>query len=491
MLGCAKGRASLTRAHFAPDGAGYLQPMRRRGRDTLIRFSLLSAFVLCAPSASAEKERPFGGRLIIEAVRKLRPSVAHIRAKPGGAAANPLLDFFGRGRRREGPPRFDQGEAAYGVGAGIIVSKEGHILTNHHVVRNAQEILVKLHRGEEFPARLLGVDEKTDLALLKIKPPADLRPATLGDSDKAEVGQWVLAIGSPFGLANSVSVGVISGKERDLKEGPFDEYLQTDASINPGNSGGPLADAKGAVIGVNTAIFSRGSRAWSLGVGFAIPINQARAVIDSLRHRGYPIRGRLGAAVAAVPPKEGKDLGLARSQGAKLAEVARGGPAHRAGLRRGDVVVEFDGKPVSTWQSLPRIVARAKPDSLVQVKFYREKRLESVYVRLGSRPEAPHSRKTPSRTSLGMKVEALTPHLARRFGLDYGESKLVVSSILRGGAAERGGIRPGDEIAEANHKPVRTIEELREAIDASRLDGFVLLLLKRKGTNLFTALQIK
>ena len=276
-----------------------------------------------------------------------------------------------------------------------------------------------------------------------------------------------------------------------MKEGPFDEFLQTDASINPGNSGGPLANTKGVVIGVNTVIFSSESRAWSLGIGFAIPINQAKAVIDSLQHKGYPVRGRLGAAISEVPQQEGKTLGLSHLEGAKLTQVTRGGPAHRAGLRRGDVVVEFDGKSVSTWQSLPRIVARTKPNSLVLVKYFREKRLESVYIRIGSRSEAPHSRKLANHTSMGMKVEVLTPHIAQRFGLIHEENKLVVSSILRGGIAELSGVRPGDKIEEINHKPVRTIAEFQSAIDKSRLDGSILLLLKRKETNLFAALQTK
>ena len=469
--------------------------MRCRSLHVLTHLSILWLFCLfCASPASAEPHL-FGSRLIIDAAKKLQPSVVHIRVKPKGMEGNPLLNLFGRGRQKDNPPKFDQGDAPfsghYNVGSGIIVSQEGHILTNHHVIKNAQEIMVKLHEGEEFSARLLGVDDKTDLALLKIKPTQKLQEASLGDSDKIEVGQWVIAIGSPFGLANSLSVGIVSAKGRDLKEGPFDEYLQTDASINPGNSGGPLANTEGVVIGVNTAIFSSGSRAWSLGIGFAIPINQAKAVIDSLRHKGYPVRGRLGAAISAVPRQEGKNLGLARFEGAKLTQVTRGGPADRAGLRRGDVVVEFDGKSVSTWQSLPRIVARTKPNSLVLIKYYREKHLESVYIRIGSRPEAPHSRKVTNHKYMGMKVEMLTPHLAQRFGLTYEENKLVVSSILRGGIAELSGIRPGDEIEEVNHKPVKTIEEFQLLVDKSRLEGSVLLLLKRKETNLFAALQIK
>ncbi len=469
--------------------------MRCRSLHISIYICLLPFWLIGASPMSAATSHPFGSRLIINAAKKLQPSVVHIRVKPKGTEGNPLLNLFGRGRQKDNPPKFDQGNVPfsghYNVGSGIIVSQEGHILTNHHVIKNAQEIMVKLHEGEELSARLLGVDDKTDLALLKIKPTQKLQEASLGDSDEVDVGQWVIAIGSPFGLANSVSVGIISAKARDLKEGPFDEYLQTDASINPGNSGGPLANTKGVVIGVNTAIFSSGSRAWSLGIGFAIPINQAKAVIDSLRHKGYPVRGRLGAAISAVPRQEGKSLGLSRFEGAKLTQVTRGGPAHRAGLRRGDVVVEFNGKSVSTWQSLPRIVARTKPNSLVLVKYYREKRLESVYLRIGRRPEAPHSRMMTNHTYMGMKVEVLTPHLAQRFELPYEEKTLVVSSILRGGIAELSGIRPGDEIEEVNHIPVKTIEEFQAIIDKSHLDGSVLLLLKRKETNLFAALQIK
>ncbi len=469
--------------------------MRCRRLHVSSHISILLFCLFCTSPVSAATSHPFGSRLIINAAKKLQPSVVHIRVKPKGIEGNPLLNLFGRGRQKDNPPKFDQGNVPfsghYNVGSGIIVSKEGHILTNNHVIKNAQEIMVKLHKGEEFSARLLGVDDKTDLALLKIKPTQKLQKASLGDSDKLDVGQWVLAIGSPFGLANSLSVGIISAKSRDLKEGPFDEYLQTDASINPGNSGGPLANTEGVVIGVNTVIFSSGSRAWSLGIGFAIPINQAKAVIDSLRHKGYPVRGRLGAAISAVPRKEGKSLGLSRFEGAKLTQVTRGGPAERAGLRRGDVVVKFNGKSISTWQSLPRIVARTKPKSLVLVKYYREKNLKSVYIRIGSRPEAPHSRETTNHTDLGMKVEVLSPHLAQRFGLTYEENKLVVSSILRGGKAELSGIRPGDEIVEADHKPVKTIEELQSILDKSRLEGSVLFLLKRKETNLFAALQIK
>jgi len=329
-------------------------------RSTLWPSLALLAAALWLPAASgAAPAHPFGNRTFIEAVKRLQPSVVHIRVKPRAEAGKTVFGFFGRGRKEKGLPRFDLGEGVppgqFNVGSGFFVSPDGYILTNHHVVKSADEIHVRLHDGKELPARLIGADEKTDLALIKVEAEELFVPAILGDSDTVEVGEWVFAIGSPFGLPRSVSVGVISAKGRNLGEGPYDDYLQTDASINPGSSGGPLGNSRGEVIGINTAIFSQGRRAWSLGIGFAIPVNQAKAVIDDLRHRGYPVRGRLGATLGKVPDEEARRLGLGRGRGARIVEVVRGGPAHRAGLRRGDVVTKFDGKDVVTWESLARL----------------------------------------------------------------------------------------------------------------------------------------
>ncbi len=446
-----------------------------------------------APPARAAAAHPFGSRVFVEAVKRLRPSVVHIRVTPKNQGLS-FSSFFGRRRERQNPPRFDFSEPDVGsrlnVGAGFIVSADGYILTSHHMVKDATDIQVRFADREELSARLIGVDDKTDLALLKVDAKKPLPSAPLGDSDALEAGEWVFAMGSPFGLSHSVSVGVISGLGRDLGEGPYDEYIQTDASINPGNSGGPLANSRGEVIGVNAAIFSRGRITRSLGVGFAIPINQAKAVIDDLRHKGYPVRGRMGVAIGEVPAEETRRLGLVRHQGARLEEVIRGGPAGQAGLRRGDVVVKFDGKDISTWESLPRLVARTRPGSEAEVEFYREGKRRTVRVRLGAKPEKRGASRSALDSPVGMKVEVLTSGLARRFGLPKAGG-LVVSAIRRRGPAERAGVRPGDALLEVNHKPVRTLAEYRKELEGSRRAGAILFLLRRKGTNIFSALRLR
>lgn len=432
----------------------------------------------------------FGDRTFIEAAKRIRPSVVHIRVKIRQSRTSGLMDLFRPGRRQDAPFDFGLSDGAASVGAGVIISGDGYILTNHHVIKDADQIQVKLADGEELPANVVGSDEQYDLALLKIEAKKKLTPATLGDSDAVEVGEWVIAVGSPFGLSHSMSVGIISAKGRNLNQGPYDNFLQTDATINPGNSGGPLANSRGEVIGISTAIYMRGRINKSMGVGFAVPINQAKAVIDDLRHKGYPIRGRLGVSVGKVGSKERKKIGLSRFQGARLSSVIRGGPAHKAGLRRGDVIVEFDSKQVVTWQSLPRIVARARPKTEAEVKFYRGGDLKTVRVRIGSLPDRRQKRRSRLQVKLGMRIEALTPYLAKRFHLKDGAG-LIVTSVKRGGPAERGGIRAGDELLEINNTKVSKLPEVRKIIDRAKVKGSVLFLLRRKGSNLFAAVRFK
>ena len=457
---------------------------------------LSSGHAAVLESGRAAATRPvFGDRTFVEAVKRIRPAVVHIRVKLPKSAGSGLMGFFGRGPKRE--PSLDFGESdlrgSAQVGAGVIISKEGYILTNQHIIKDAAEIFVKLHTGEEFTARVSGADEKSDLALIRIETKGKLTPAALGDSDAVEIGEWVIAVGSPFGLAHSVSVGIISAKGRDLNQGPYDSYLQTDASINPGNSGGPLANSRGEVIGINTAIFTRGRRYKSQGVGFAVPINQAKAVLDDLRHKGYPIRGRLGVSVGEVPAKEGKKIGLTRYQGARLAHVVRGSPADKAGLRRGDVIVEFGGKTVVTWQTLPRVVARARPGEETEVKYYRGGELKTLRVRIGRRPDRPGKLRSQIRNALGMRVEEITPRLASRFRLEA-KRGLIVTAVKAGGPAERGGVRAGDEIIEVNHTAVSTRAEFDKIIrraegTSSEVEGSALLLLRRGGSDLFAAVR--
>ncbi len=446
------------------------------------------------PSADGAPKPEFGNRVIVEAVKRLRPAVVHISVKRKSSGTGGLGGLFGPPKKEESPSSpfggLIPGDPS-ATGSGVIVSEDGFILTSHHVVKNTEKIQVKLHDGAELKARIVGVDEKTDLALLKVESDQKLSSAPLGDSDTLEVGEWVIAIGSPFGLSQSVSAGIVSALGRDLDQGPYDDYIQTDASINPGNSGGPLANSRGEIIGINTAIFTRGRRFRSIGLGFAIPINQAKAVIDDLRHKGYPVRGRLGVSVGKVSLEESRKLGLGRHRGARLATVIRGGPADKAGLRRGDVIVEFDGKTVVTWESLPRLVARARPEAEVEVKFYRGGKMETARVRLGSRREAP-AKSTRAREEfwdeLGMKVEALTPRLAGRFGVSSTKG-LIVSSVKRGGPAARGGVRAGDQIREVNHAPVQTYSEFQKATERARTEGSVLFLLHRRETEIFAAVR--
>ena len=452
-----------------------------------------AAALIAAAQSTAALAAPgpvFGDRTFIEAVRRVRPSVVHIRVTLRQSSSKSLMDIFDRGKG----PSFDFGSPSAGaqtsVGAGVIISGSGYILTNQHIVKNAEEIRVKLHTGEEFEAKLNGVDKKTDLALLKIPAKAKLTPAKLGDSDTAEVGEWVLAMGSPFGLSHSASVGIISAKERDLRQGPYDSYIQTDAAINPGNSGGPLVNSRGEVIGINTVIYTRGLASKNQGVGFAVPINLAKPVIDDLLHKGYPIRGRLGVSVSEVPSKTGKKLGLSRFEGARLATVIRGGPAHKAGLERGDIVIEFDGKRVITWQTLPRVVARARPGAEAEVKFYRGETLRTVRVRIGSRPERPEKARTGITNALGLEIKEITPRLASRFTLSA-ESGLVVVAVKSGGPAERGGVRAGDEVLEINHTAVKTASAFRKILRGLEGEGSALFLLRRRGSNLYAAIRFQ
>ncbi len=464
---------------------------RARAAQIFTGVAAAAFFVMTHTSYANGAPTPaFGGRVIIEAVKRLRPSVVHIRVKPKSSTTSGFAGFFGRKKKKDDPfsPFGGLSGTPVNMGSGVIISEDGYILTNHHVIKNAEEILVKLHDGVELKAHVVGVDDKTDLALLKVKTDQKLPLATMGDSDAVEVGEWVIAIGSPFGLPQSVSVGIVSATGRNLKQGPYDDYIQTDASINPGNSGGPLANSLGEIIGINTAIFTRGRIHRDIGLGFAIPINQAKAVIDDLRHKGYPVRGRLGVSVGEVSVEEGRQIGLGRYRGAKLAEVVRGGPADKAGLRRGDVIVEFNGKTVITWESLPRLIARARPDEEAEVKYYRGGKMKTVRVRLGSRPESPAPTRNGTWDRLGMKVKALTPRLASRFSIQSAKG-LIVFSVKSGGPAERGGVRAGDQIKEVNHTPVQAYSEFRKEIERSSTEGYVLLLLRRRGTEIFAAVR--
>ncbi|MDA0999306.1 MAG: trypsin-like peptidase domain-containing protein [bacterium] len=425
----------------------------------------------------------------VQAVKRLRPSVVHIEVK---RATQQLGGFGGFFERSTKPPDGSFPWQPGNAGAGIIISPMGHILTSLHLVKEAVSIRVRLQDGAEFDGHIVADDESTDLSLLKIDTARTLPPAKLGDSDLLEAGAWVIAIGSPFGLSHSVSVGVVSTKTRKLEKGNRTQkvYIQTDAAINPGNSGGPLANEKGEVVGVNTAIFARGQRSRNLGVGFAIPINDVKPIIDELIHRGHPVRGRLGVTIGPVPPTESRSLGLQHSRGGRLEEVVRGGPADRAGLKRGDIVVSFDKKEILNWEMLARLIARAGPGTEHEITFYRSGKLLTKKIRIGRLPQSRSAKPAGPDRRIGLRASDLTPPLANRFGISETTGVIVVS-VAPGSAAARSGVRPGDVILEVDKKPVRSMADFRVAMRNTGEGNPTFLKIRRKQTIIFAAIRYR
>ena len=388
--------------------------------------------------------------------------------------------FFGGPMPRGGPQR------QRSLGSGFIIDADGSILTNNHVVENAQKIVVKLSDDQEYEAKVVGRDAKTDIAIIKINAKAALTAASLGDSDHLDVGEWVVAIGNPFGLDSTVTSGIVSAKGRHIGQGPYDNFIQTDASINPGNSGGPLINLRGEVIGINTAIFSR--TGGNMGIGFAIPINLAKELLPQLRGKGKVTRGYLGVLIQKVTPEIAESLGMDRGYGALVANVSKDGPADKAGVKVGDVIVEFDGKEVKDSGDLPIIVARTAVDKKIRMKVLRDKKELTLNVAVGELKDEEVVASVPEKGELGMTVQKLTPQLAENLGLDKTDG-VVVTAVELGSAADEAGIRRGDVIVEVDRKPVRGVEEYRKAIAGSRKGRGVLFLVRRGESTLFLALK--
>jgi len=399
-----------------------------------------------------------------------------------GQGEDPFRDFFekffGDQPQREMRQR--------SLGSGFAIDQEGFILTNNHVVEKADEIEVKLSNGSTYQAKVVGKDPKTDLALIKINPDKPLPTLRLGDSSAAQVGEWVLAIGNPFGLGGTVTQGIISAKGRVIGAGPYDNFIQTDASINPGNSGGPLVNMRGEVIGVNTAIVAGGQ-----GIGFAIPIDMAREVLPQLKSKGYVTRGWIGVAIQEVTPELAKSFGLKEPRGALVADVTAGGPAAKAGLEPGDVIVEFGGHPIGEMSELPRTVAATPVGQRVPVKVVRNGKEKALTVEVGELKEktAPLGEAEVS-GDLGMKVRALTPELAQRLDLPETEKGLVVTDVDAGGLAAEAGIAPGDVIKEINRRPVSSVADYQKAVSKAKPGETLLLLVRRGEMTSFRAITI-
>ncbi len=396
----------------------------------------------------------------------------------------PFERFFGPGQMPRRP--FKQRS----LGSGFIIDKQGSILTNNHVVEDADEIVVKLSDGAEHKAKLLGRDKKTDIALLRIEnPPANAAPVVLGDSDKLDVGEWVMAIGNPFGLENTVTAGIVSAKGRHIGAGPYDNFIQTDASINPGNSGGPLINLRGDVIGINSAIFSRSGG--NIGIGFASPINIAKELLPQLEQKGHVTRGWLGVLIQKVTPDIAESLGIKDTSGALVADVMKDGPAKEAGIQVGDVIVEFDGTAVKDSADLPLLVARTPVGKAVKVKVLRGKTDKTLEVKVQQlKDEEIAVAGAPTETEeLGLTVQNLTPEIAESLGLEGDVKGVVVSAVTPGSAADDAEIRRGDVILEVNRKPVKDAAAFKASVKGAEPGKSVLLLVKRGQSTIFLTLK--
>ena len=396
---------------------------------------------------------------------------------------DPFNDFW---RRFFGGPIPRGPQRQRSLGSGFIIDRDGSILTNNHVVENASKIVVKLSDDQEYEAKVIGRDAKTDIAVIKIDAKASLTAASFGDSDTLEVGEWVVAIGNPFGLDSTVTSGIVSAKGRHIGQGPYDNFIQTDASINPGNSGGPLLNLRGEVVGINTAIFSR--TGGNIGIGFAIPINLVKELLPQLRGKGKVVRGYLGVLIQKVTPEIAESLSMEKSHGALVANVSKDGPAEKAGVKVGDVILEFDGKEVKDSGDLPIIVARTSVDKKVRMKVLRDKKEVFLNVAVGELKDEEVVATAPEKGELGLTVQRLTPQMAESLGMERTEG-VVVTAVEPASAADESGIRRGDVIVEVDRKPVRSIDDYKKAVAAARKGRGMLFLVRRGDSTLFLALK--
>ncbi len=430
-------------------------------------------------------------------VKQLSPSVVNISTTSvtkgsaksfespfGGREGDPFDDFFekffGDSPQREFKRK--------GLGSGFIFSEDGYIITNNHVVERATDIKVILQNGDSFEADIIGTDPKSDLALLKIEPETRLPAVRFGNSDNLEIGDWVLAIGNPFGLGHTVTSGIISAKGRSLGLGSYDDFLQTDAAINPGNSGGPLFNFQGEVIGVNSAIIAGGQ-----GIGFAIPINMAKNVVSQLRNSGKVVRGWIGVYVQPVTPEIAESLSLKDDNGALVADITEGGPADKAGVKRGDIIVEVNGNKIDEMPELPKLVAGYAPGTKTKLKVIRDGKEKVLSVKLGELPEngtqvSGRNLQNDVENNIGIIVQEITPEVKNRMGLEYSEG-VVITNVSGGSVAAEAGLAPGDIILEINKKQITKLDDYRKQIDSAKEGQNILFLVKRGSNTIYVALK--
>jgi len=417
---------------------------------------------------------------------------------PGAPLDEFFRDFFGEKSAPGGPS--PPGSRVASLGSGFIIDPSGLIVTNNHVIANAEQIAVTLADDTTLQAEVVGRDAVSDLALLRIEPKAALPAAAWGDSIKARVGDWVLAIGNPFGLGGTVTSGIISATARDIHSGPYDDFLQTDASINRGNSGGPMFNLTGEVIGINTAIFSPSGG--SIGIGFAIPSASARPIIDQLRATGKVERGWIGARIQPVTEEIAEAVGLDRSRGAMIATVDPASPAAQAKLQPGDVILAYDSKPIDRSRQLPRLVADTAPDTLVKLSMWRDGKDQEVEIKVAAlnsnRPASPppepeKPKPPPSIDALGLKLAKPTAELRKQFSLPDTTKGAVITEVPQNSSGAVQGLRPGDLVVAVGHEAVGSLEELQQKVAAARKNGHknIILRVEREGNARFVALPFE
>jgi serine protease Do len=468
--------------------------------------AMLALVTLVFSSAASQAAAPPGS--FADLAEKLLPSVVNISTtqtikNPQGGMempqfppGSPLEEFFKEFlERQQGGGRPDApSRKATSLGSGFIIDASGLIVTNNHVIADADEISVKLHDDSVFNATVVGRDPKVDLALLKIDPGKKVLTAVpFGNSDEARVGDWVLAIGNPFGFGGTVTAGIVSARARDINAGPYDDFLQTDAPINRGNSGGPMFNMKGEVIGINSAIISPSGG--SIGIGFAIPASLAMPVLDDLRKHGKVRRGWLGIRIQSLDTDMAENIGLPDQHGALVAKVDPAGPGQKAGLKDGDVVLKFDGKDITEMRRLPRYVAGTAIGKTVEMVIWRNGKKQTITATVGEMPEDPaeqlakggktdKTKPSPSKDGTlvipgtGLTVAVPTPQLRERFGIDDEAKGLLVTEVKPDTNAAEKGLRPGDMIIEADHKPMRAPQDLAKLIEDARKAGAKSLLLR-------------
>ncbi len=416
---------------------------------------------------------------------------------PDFPKGSPFDQFFRnfRGHGQKG------GEDVTALGSGFIIDATGYVVTNNHVVEDATDIVVTLNDGKDYPAKLIGTDKKTDLALLKIDAGKSLPSVPFGNSDVARVGDWVLAVGNPFGLGGTVTTGIISARSRDIHSGPFDDFLQIDASINKGNSGGPTFNLAGEVIGINSAIYS--PNGGSVGIGFAIPANEAKPVLDALRQHGKVDRGWIGVQIQPVTPEIANSLGLSDAKGTLVTAVQPNGPAAKAAMEQGDVILSFNGQDVAEIRELPRIVAATPAGKPVDVVVWREGERKTLRVTVAQMKDqeqvasagdtSPDGQSEGSANrALGVQLSALTPDLRQQLGLGGEVTGVVVMDVTEGGPAAKQGLRQGDIIEQVSRSKVSDPAEVDKAVQQALAakKSAVLLLVNRQGDEVFLAVKV-